>query len=66
MHCPLPLNTSCAPHSQPLLCLLPCAASCCRRLGTTKSALRVYDPYFCEGRMVQHMAQLGFESVYNK
>lgn len=37
-----------------------------RRLGTTKAALRVYDPYFCEGRMVQHMAQLGYESVYNR
>lgn len=46
--------------SRAALCVL------CRRLGTTKSALRVYDPYFCEGRMVQHMAQLGFESVYNK
>jgi hypothetical protein len=37
-----------------------------RRLGTTKAALRVYDPYFCEGRMVQHLAKLGYESVYNR
>lgn len=38
----------------------------CRHLGTTKAALRVYDPYYCEGRMVQHMECLGYESVYNK
>lgn len=37
-----------------------------RRLDTTKAALRIYDPFFCEGRMVAHMASLGFESVYNR
>ena len=37
-----------------------------RRLGTTKAALRIYDPFFCEGRMLAHMASLGFESVYNR
>jgi hypothetical protein len=38
----------------------------CRRLGTTKSELKIYDPFFCEGRMVQHLNKLGFSSVYNK
>lgn len=57
MHHPPPTSMRRSLHAS---CLVP------RRLGTTKSALRVYDPYFCEGRMVQHMAQLGFESVYNK
>jgi len=39
---------------------------CPRRLGTTKAALRIYDPYYCEGRMVEHMARLGYEAVYNR
>ncbi|KAG2495856.1 hypothetical protein HYH03_006094 [Edaphochlamys debaryana] len=36
------------------------------RLGVTKAALRIYDPFFCEGRMRAHMGSLGFESVYNR
>lgn len=46
----------------------PHHALCClfRRLGTTKAALRVYDPYYCEGAMMQQMTRLGYESVYNK
>ncbi|KAG8464100.1 hypothetical protein KFE25_000268 [Diacronema lutheri] len=35
-------------------------------LGRSKSTLRIYDPYFCEGSAVKHLAQLGFESVYNR
>ena len=37
-----------------------------RRLDKTPSALRIYDPYYCEGGMLKHMRQLGFESVYNR
>jgi hypothetical protein len=37
-----------------------------RRLGVTKAALRIYDPYYCEGTMLRHMAALGYESVYNR
>lgn len=35
-------------------------------LGVTPAALRVYDPYFCNGAVARHMAELGFESVYNR
>lgn len=34
--------------------------------GKTKAELRVYDPYYCEGSMLKHMAKLGFTSVYNR
>jgi hypothetical protein len=37
-----------------------------KRLGTTPEALRIYDPFFCEGKMKKHMAELGFHSVYNR
>ncbi|EFJ45758.1 hypothetical protein VOLCADRAFT_105839 [Volvox carteri f. nagariensis] len=47
-------------HIEPLLARLA------TRLGTTKAALRIYDPFFCEGRMLAHMASLGFESVHNR
>eukprot|EP00959_Pyramimonas_sp_CCMP1952_P339875 7117950-Pyramimonas_sp.AAC.1 len=47
-------------HIAPLLTRLA------KRLGTTPEALRIYDPFFCEGRMKQHMAALGFKSVYNR
>jgi hypothetical protein len=35
------------------------------RLGRTKATLRIYDPYYCEGSMVRHLARLGFTSVHN-
>ena len=36
------------------------------QLGRTKATLRIYDPYFCEGSMVQHLGRLGFASVHNR
>jgi hypothetical protein len=35
-------------------------------LGKTAATLTIYDPYFCEGTMVRHLHELGFESVYNR
>jgi hypothetical protein len=35
-------------------------------LKRTKATLRIYDPYFCEGSAVKHLATLGFETVYNR
>lgn len=29
------------------------------------SKLRIWDPYFCKGTMVKHLADLGFHSVRN-
>jgi len=37
-----------------------------KALKKTKSELRIYDPYFCEGSMVAHLNALGFENVYNR
>ena len=33
--------------------------------GVTASALRIYDPYFCNGAVVRHLGVLGFDDVYN-
>jgi len=37
-----------------------------QRLGKSKASLRIYDPFYCEGSMLQRLASLGFETVYNK
>ena len=34
-------------------------------LKKPKEKLRIYDPYFCEGSVVAHLARLGFTSVHN-
>ena len=34
-------------------------------LKKTKASLKIYDPYFCEGSMKEHLKRLGFESVHN-
>lgn len=57
-HCETPLEAYV--HIAPLLHLL------CVRLGKAPSALRIYDPYFCEGRVAEHLLSLGFSNVYNK
>lgn len=31
-----------------------------------KTSLSIYDPYFCEGQMKNHLSRLGFDNVYNK
>jgi hypothetical protein len=37
-----------------------------KRLGKTPVTLRLWDPYFCEGRTVRHLAALGFTSVHHE
>jgi hypothetical protein len=37
-----------------------------KRLGKTPATLRLWDPYFCEGRAVRHLAALGFTSVHHE
>jgi hypothetical protein len=37
-----------------------------KRLGKTPATLRLWDPYFCEGRTVRHLATLGFTSVHHE
>eukprot|EP01032_Pedospumella_encystans_P008144 gene8144-9700_t len=35
-------------------------------VGKTTADLAVYDPYWCEGSMVSHMRELGYENVINR
>lgn len=32
----------------------------------TKETLHIYDPFYCEGSVVERLGSLGFENVYNK
>ena len=38
----------------------------CKSLGKSKSSLKIYDPYFCNGSVINHLASLGYTNVYNK
>jgi len=35
-------------------------------LKKDKSELRIYDPYYCEGRVITSLSKLGFTNVYNR
>ena len=35
-------------------------------LGKTKATVRIYDPYYCDGRVVSLLGALGFPLVYNR
>jgi hypothetical protein len=37
----------------------------CGQLGRTRASLRVYDPYYCVGGVVERLGSLGFASVVN-
>jgi len=37
-----------------------------RDLGVKSAQLRIYDPFYCDGSVKTHLAQLGFENVYNE
>lgn len=38
----------------------------CTLLHRTRATLRIWDPFFCHGTMVQRLAELGFTSVTNE
>lgn len=38
----------------------------CAQLKRTRATLRVYDPYYCAGGVVERLAQLGFGQVVNE
>lgn len=38
----------------------------CKSLGKSKSSLKIYDPYYCNGSVVTHLTSLGYTNVYNK
>mmetsp|Transcript_9157 Transcript_9157/g.21759 ORF Transcript_9157/g.21759 Transcript_9157/m.21759 type:complete len:302 (+) Transcript_9157:59-964(+) len=46
-------------HVVPLLKLLA------EQFGVRSKKLQIWDPYFCKGAMVKHLAQLGFTKVHN-
>ena len=35
------------------------------KIGKTRGTLGIYDPYYCAGGMLQHLARLGFTNVHN-
>ncbi|CAM9158502.1 unnamed protein product, partial [Ectocarpus fasciculatus] len=43
--------------------VLQCIAE---ELGKSKEELVIYDPYYCKGSMVSHMAGLGYTNVINR
>eukprot|EP00551_Chaetoceros_affinis_P004774 CAMPEP_0203663750 /NCGR_PEP_ID=MMETSP0090-20130426/1276_1 /ASSEMBLY_ACC=CAM_ASM_001088 /TAXON_ID=426623 /ORGANISM="Chaetoceros affinis, Strain CCMP159" /LENGTH=658 /DNA_ID=CAMNT_0050526755 /DNA_START=149 /DNA_END=2128 /DNA_ORIENTATION=+ len=58
-HCESPLNAY--RDIQPILDILT------NILGReTKDELSIYDPYYCNGSVVQHLKELGYTNVYNK
>ncbi|KAL9184418.1 hypothetical protein ACHAXT_002504 [Thalassiosira profunda] len=46
--------------------ILPVLNELCKSFGGGKQSLGIYDPYFCDGSVVQHLASLGFTNVYNQ
>ena len=46
--------------------IVPILMELARKLGKTPETLKIYDPYFCAGTVVEHFAKLGFKQVYNK
>lgn len=46
--------------------LLPLLALLAQSKHKTLSDLQIYDPYFCEGSMVERLASLGLRNVYNR
>jgi len=57
-HCETPLEAF--RDVEPLLFALT------QRLGRAKGELAIYDPFFCEGSMKQHLGVLGFANVRNE
>ena len=57
-HCETPLEAF--RDIEPLLFALS------QRLGRPKEQLAIYDPFFCEGSMKQHLRALGFDNVRNE
>ena len=57
-HCETPLQAYA--HIKPILDALS------KSMGKSKSSLKIYDPYFCNGSVVKHLATLGYTNVYNQ
>lgn len=46
--------------------IAPIIKMICNRIQKTEATIRIYDPYFCTGSVVNHLKDIGFENVYNK
>eukprot|EP00397_Hematodinium_sp_SG-2012_P038211 GEMP01041534.1.p1 GENE.GEMP01041534.1~~GEMP01041534.1.p1 ORF type:complete len:357 (+),score=86.82 GEMP01041534.1:87-1157(+) len=46
--------------------LLPVLDDVAKRFGKTRETLKIYDPYYCEGAVKQHLRSLGFAKVSNR
>lgn len=46
--------------------IVPVLTKLASTLKKTPAELRIYDPFFCTGAVVQHLGSLGFSSVYNR
>jgi len=66
---PWPFKVDAADHCESPLAaykdLQPLLARLAGRKGTTEERLKIYDPYFCNGRVKIHLASLGFPEVRN-
>ena len=57
-HCETPLYAY--QHIQPLLEMVS------KQLNMESSKLRIYDPYYCDGAVIRHLASLGYDNVINE
>ena len=46
--------------------VVPILQSVASSLGKAPSELRVWDPYYCQGRVKRQLAALGFPNVHNE
>ena len=46
--------------------IAPILTHIAKLIGKTPKNLKIYDPYYCAGTVVQHLNKLGFENVYNQ
>lgn len=46
--------------------LQPVLQAICNKTSKTSEQLIVYDPYYCQGKMLEHMKSLGYSNVINR
>lgn len=67
---PHPFATEPGDHAETPFCayedIAPLLHRLAERLDVTPGSLRIYDPFFCEGRVSTHLSTLGFTTVYNR
>jgi hypothetical protein len=46
--------------------IAPILKHLCHALGKTPKTLKIYDPYYCGGKVKTHMSALGYDNCYNE